>query len=289
MKQKSVFITRTLISAVLCIFLFLLLCIFITLLIFRVGNTAVIVRNTDIKEILDDTEIAYYMESQLNGLPFNNSYITLDEIVDFIKSDAVSNKLGEVAQRYVEELSAGNLDYHITTGEVFIISQNLAPELYELFGHNMTEDDFGRFVRVLDDILDFRSLSISGMLEDFGVSATTSRLILSPHLVWAAGVLWILCLLFTGLFHKENLSRIFLFAGIPVLLSGLMFVTSGVVIGSYPELLSDTIYRFTGLAGGLVYLIIRYGIGFSAAGALSIVIYFITRLYRQKYKSMLKS
>jgi len=248
-----------------------------TLLILRVGNTAIIIRNTDIKGILYETEIAYYMESQLNGLPFNNSYITLDEIGDFIQSKAVSNEIGRIAKKYASELSAGNLDYHITTGEVFIASQNLAPELFDLFGHHMTEADYRHFVRTLDDILDFRGQTINGLLEDFGTGAVVPRVLLSPFLVWGAGILWILSLLILCMHKKDDIKSVLLFAGVPVLLSGLIFLAAGVITSRGPELLGDTLYRFAGFAGGIIFLTTGYGIAFSAAGVFSAAAWFIFR------------
>ena len=280
---------KNLITVGLCILIFIFTCIFIALLIFRVGNTAVLLENTDISGILYDTEIAYYMESQLNGLPFNNSYITLYEIEVFIKSEAVSNEIAGIAKRYTRELSAGNLDYHITAGDVFVLSQNLSPELFDLFGHQMTDADYRLFVRTLDDILDFRGLTIKGILEDLKISTATARLLLSPYPVWAAGILWILNILILCLFHKDNPEKTLLSAGIPVLVSGFIFLTAGVIPRFYPELISGTLGRFTGAAGGILLLAFRYGIVFSAAGVFSVTARIILGCRRQIQKSVLKS
>jgi len=248
----------------------------------RVGNVAVILRNTDIARILDDTEIAYYMEVQLNGLPFNNSNITLDEIEDFIKAEAVSNEIGGIIGRYADELSAGNLKYHITAGEVFEITQNLEPELHDLFDHKMTKDDHEHFVRILDDILDFRGLSINGILEDVGINAMIPYLLFSPFLIWGIGILCVLCILLICFYHRSRIKNALLFAGIPVALSGLMFLTAGIIVGTYPELLSDTLYRLARLAGGVAYLAVRYGIIFTAAGVLSVTTYFIPVIAKKR-------
>jgi len=293
MKFLSKRFINNLLSAVLCLFMFIFSFVFITALILRVENTAIIIRNIDITGVLFDTEIAYYMESQLNGLPFNNSYITLNEIENFIKSDAVSNEIGKVAGKYTSALSAGDFDYHITTGEVFELSKNLAPELYELFDHRMTEEDYGHFVRTLDDILDFRGLSINGLLEDFGINAAIPYLLLSPFLVWGTGIICILCLLLICLHHKSNIKSALIFAGIPVALSGLVYIAAGVITGFYPGLLSDSINRLLMLAGGFIILAVRYGIIFTTTGLLSVAAYFVVRYInrpcRQTQKSVLKS
>jgi len=244
-------------------------------------NTETIIRNIDLEEMLDDTEIAYYMENRLNGLPFNNSNIDLDDIVVFVQSDPVSREISNIADKYISALSAGNFSYHITTGEVFDTLQNLSPELNDFFDHQMTESDHRQLVRILDDILDLRGMTISGLFEDFGIDTTLPYILFSHITLAGVIILLIINLLLICLYHKENIKSVLLFAGIPVAFSGFIFLVTGMIFESLQELMSGTLYTLARLADDIGYLIIRCGIVFCIAGLLPVAIYLFLR-----YKSI---
>jgi len=256
---------------VLSVLMFILTCVFIILLVLRVGNLAHVIRNMEITEILDDTEISYYILSQINSLPFNDAWLELPEVEEFIRSDAVSNEIGNIAGAYADAIIKGDLDYHLTSGDVVLIMQNLEPELSHLLNHQMTQADNEHLAVVLDDIIDFEGLSVGDIVEDVGIDLKLLRLAVSPVLLWGAGILCVITLLFTFLLHWGRIPDALLFTGVPIMLSGLVCFTPGAIFAFYPHLLGDTLSNLLKYAVGLALLIVWHGIAFAVAGVLIIV------------------
>jgi len=259
-------------SIILSALMFILTCVFIVLLVLRVGNVANVIRNTEITEILYETEISYYILNQLNTLPFNDSWIELSDVENFIRSDAVSNEIGNVAEAYVNAIIEGNLDYYPTSGDIVLIVQNLEPELHQLFDHQMTDADYEHLAVILDDIIDFEGISVGYIVEDVGIDMKLLRLAVSPVLLWGAGILCAITILFTFLLQWRRIPDAFLFTGVPIMLSGLLCYAAGAILAFYPYLLGDTVFRLSRFAGGLTPLIIRHGVAFAVAGVLIIVV-----------------
>jgi len=258
-------------SIVLGVLMFILTCVFIILLVLRVGNVANVIRNTEINEILYETELSHYILFQINSLPFNDTWIELPDVEDFIRSDAVSDEIGNIAGAYANAIIEGNLDYYLTTEDILSIVQNLEPELRHLFDHQMTEADYEYLAVILDDIVDFEGLSVGGIIEDTGIDLSLLRLAVSPVLLWGAGILCAITVLFTFLLHWRRIPDALLFTGVPIMLSGLVCFTAGAIFAFYPYLLGDTLAGLLRYAGGLTPLIIRHGIAFAVAGVLIIV------------------
>jgi len=267
-------------SAVLCILVFLLSCVFIALLVLRAGNTARIIKNIDITGLFDDTDIAYYIEYQLHVLPFNNREIWFYIVEEFLMSDAVADEIGGIMVRYSRALMIGDLDYYLTADDVLGILHNLDAELSYMFDHELTDADYALFVRTLDDILDFEGLTIGGIIDEaeyFGINTTLPRLLVSSHLLWIAGLLYITSLVFIFWLHRRRIACALLIAGIPVFLSGLIYLTVGVVFSYYKEILNEALYSLTRFTDGLAYLFTVHGIVFIAAGIISIAAYFVLK------------
>ena len=269
-----------LITILLSILLFLFTCAFIVLLVLRAGNSARILRNIDITGLFDETDLAYYIEYQLHGLPFNNNEIWFYKVEYLLMSEAATDEIGGVIERYSRALARGDLDYYLTDDDILGILHNLEPELNILFEHQMTEADYEHFVSTLDDILDFRGLTVDGIfvdLEDFGINTTIPRLLLSSFLLWVAGILFTAALFVIFMYNRKRIAYAFLIAGIPVILSGLIYLTIGVIFSYYMELLSDALYSLTRFTDGLAYLFMWHGIVFAVLGLLSVVAYIILK------------
>ena len=260
------------------IFSTVLLCVFILLLVLHTVSLTPVVR-----DLLNEIEIASYMEDydyiydnyllhQINGLPFNNTTVSYEDIEMFIRSDAVSGEIGGVLDGYIRAFAAGNPDHHITAAEVADISKNIRPELNELFDQQMTDEDIEYLSMILDDIVDFRAMSVSGLMEDLDVVLPV------PQFLISTGLLWVLGLIITGLLagivflRRSNLPDGFLTAGIPVALSGLIIFTSGIWLDASLDLLSTNVHHLAIHLEGPAVLMSRYGFIFAAAGIIIIVV-----------------
>jgi len=265
-------------SVLLCILAMLLMCTFIALAIIRSLGVGHIIRNTDIVGIIEDAtlgEHTYYIVDTINGLPFNDTEVTLHDIEDFLKREAVTDELDIIIDGYTMAFIMGNLAHHVTTDDIVNMARNLKPEFYDLFGHHLTEDDFEYLAMTLDDIMDFDSLSIDGIMQDFDVDLSIPMILMSPALIWLAGIFSVLVLALIFIQHRRNIAAASLAVGIPIALTGLMAFIAGLIIGARPEILGERALRFSRFIEDPVYLITQYGFVFMAVGVTILIIAFI--------------
>jgi len=258
-----------------------------SLLVVRTANVPQIIRQTDfvgILEIMAVGEHSYYITDQINALPFHNVHISLNDIDTFVRTEAVSNEIGGLLGLYATAFADGDLDYHITAHDVVDMTRNLDPELQWLFSHYMTDADRYALAERLDDIVDFSSLSIAGLMYDFDVGMTIPRALLSSSLLWAVGLISASFLLIIFLLHIRSIPDAALNIGLPIAFSGLIMFGIGLLIGSIPSLFGYTIQRILGFLDGPVQLIIQYGLRFAAVGIVIVVASLILRLFvRRRY------
>ncbi|MCL2425386.1 MAG: hypothetical protein FWD05_03505 [Oscillospiraceae bacterium] len=267
------------ISAFLNLCAIFFICVFISLLVVRTANVPQIIRQTDfvgILEVIAVGEHSYYIVDQINALPFHNAHVDLYDIDAFIRTEAVSNEIGNILGLYAAAFADGNLDYHITANDVVYVTRNLNPELQELFHHNMTESDHDALARRLDDIMDFNSISVAGLMYDFDIGTTIPSAFLSSTLLWVFGLISASFLLIIFLLRIRSFPDAFLAVGIPITISGLIIFVIGLFIGTAPALFGYTIQRILGFLDGPAQLITQYGLRFAIAGgaviALSLVL-----------------
>ena len=270
---------KIIIGILLSILLFFLSCVLVVLMILRPGNTDIIVKKSSFASLIVDTEFAHYFLYQLNGLYFHEAEVDIFTLGDFVQSDAVSKEIRKIVLKYSRAFTSGNHDYIITTDEVYDIVIRLGPEFYKLFDHYMTESDYRHFAQTMDDILDFRSLSVEAIIEDLHLVSFIPYMHLFFWLVWIAGLLWCALVFFIFLYHRRGNLIAFLYAGIPVLLTGLTFLTIWIRFDVLRETLTNfTVFRLSMLGGGVLYLFMWYGIGFAVVGALAIAAYFVQNI-----------
>jgi len=237
------------------------------------------IRDIDIAMVLENFDDTHYLINQINDLPFHDTIIYYSDVDLFVKTDAVAAEIGDVFERYARALAAGDLDYHITSIDVVNHSRNVEAELHSLFGLEMTKDDIEYLADTLDDILDFNSLSIGGLAEDFDVDITLPAFIMSAALLLITGLVCIILFTAVILLRKQNLPIAFLTAGILVTLSGLITFFTGLWLDSSLESLSYSVNRLIIHLDGPANLISQYGFIFSAVGILITVISFsVSRL-----------
>jgi len=276
------------VSYVLSILLFILTCVFTGMLMIRAGNATVIIRYNDFLEFIEETEYAYYIVNTLNGFPFNEAYIDFETVEEFLNTEAVSNEINSVIDMYAEALARGDLDFHLSSDDVFYIVLNLEPEISELFDHQMTIEDSDNLTRMIDDILGFDSLSVGGILEDFGLGTTLPFLFVSPYVLIFVGVLCFAIIMILFWINKNAIAGVFPAVGIPVMLSGLLFLILWLMIDRYPQLLGEAFSWYASLTGGIAFLAMRYGTITLIAGFVFSLLYFVFKPRIVKGKRVIK-
>jgi len=247
----------------------------------RTANIPHIIQQTDFVGILDSVAVgehSYYIVDQLNALPFHGVRINLYDVDHFIRTDTVSHEIGNIINEYAREFSAGNLDHHLTTDDVINASRNLEPEFNEFFGHQMTDADREMLAMRLDDIIDFSSLSVSGIMYDLDVGMTVPRAILSSSLSWVVGLISALFLLLIFLIRIRSIPNAILATGVPIVIAGCIVYAIGLFIGAVPAMFGSTIQNILSFLNGPVQLITRYGLNFIIIGVVVIAVALVLKV-----------
>jgi len=267
-------------SVALSIVLFIFTCIFIMLFMLRTGNAAFIIRNTDMTNIIaviDETEYSYYILGTLEGYPLAQNDFSLHDVGIFVRSDAAAAEIGKVVQKFTGAFIRGDLDYYLSTREIFEHLQNVEPHLSEFLGHEMTREDHIHLARMIDDIMDFSSLTVEDIIYDYDINTTFPFLWFSRILLIGAGLLCIGAMFALYWFNREQIASILLLTGIPITITGLAYIALWIAMAYHPGLFGYTIHRTIQLAGGLEPLVMLHGIVVTIIGVLLTTAYIINR------------
>ncbi|MCL2221372.1 MAG: hypothetical protein FWC20_04570 [Oscillospiraceae bacterium] len=268
------------VSAVLGGLLFVLVCIFILLLAVDAINTAAFIQNTDVARVLVETGVSNELVDQLNRLPFIESRIDIYDVDEFIRNEVVAQEISRALGGYLAAFADGNLEHHITQGEVLRIARNLGPELGYMFDHEMTEADHERLARVLDEAVDFRGLTIGNLVDEVGVDLRIPQFAASGNLLILVGILCIVTLLLMILHHRRRFSDVFKNAGGPTLLAGLVCFLLGFILSSYTQMFGAVFYRISVLLSGPLSLIMTYSLYAIGTGIVMLIIHLVFRATR---------
>lgn len=261
------------------------ICFFIGLLVIRTANVPHIIRQTDFVEILEVVAVgehSYYIVDQINALPFHNAHVTLYDIDYFIRTDAVSNEIGLILGAYAAAFAAGNLDHHITADDLVASTRGLDPELQELFDHHMTDADHEALAMRLDDIIDFSSLSVSGLMYDYDMGMTIPRMFLSSSFLWTIGLISALFLMIIFLIRIRSVPDAMIAVGVPIALAGGIMYGIGLLLGSVPALFGYTAQRILSFLNGPVHLIMQYGLTFAIVGIVVVLVSLLIKMVTRR-------
>jgi len=243
--------------------------------VLRTANAATIIQRTDVLGVLADSgfaEHSYYITNQLNSLYFHDEELTLEDIEEFIKHDAVSNEIGGVIDDYAKAFVRGDLDYYITIDEIVDIARNIEPELQELFDHRLTEEELEHLAEALDDVIDFEGFKVGYILEDFELDMTIPNLFLGSTLRWFVGIITLALLVVIFILRRGNIADALMGVGLPVIVSGLLSFACGILMGASPEIFGETFFALSRFLDGPIYLLTQYGFAFAAVGVTLVVV-----------------
>ena len=248
---------------------------FICLMVLRTAGISNVIQNTDFLYYLEDITIDehdYYIVDKFNNMPFNNAELTLEDIEDFIKKESVSAGINSVAEGYAQAFAMGNHEYHVTIEEVVKIAKGLDGEISDFFNHNMTDDDFEYLAERLDDLLDFDTMTIDGLMEDFDMDMSVPLLIISPAMRWVAGILSVFMLIVIFAVRRKYPPEASFAVGVPIALSGLISFVTGIFLNTATHAADSIFSRFERFLVEPVTRLMLYGFIFAAAGVLIMIV-----------------
>jgi len=269
-------------SALLYIITITSIFVFICLIVLRSLGVGHFIRSSNVHGFLvsatEGDEHTYYIVNQVNGLYFHDQELDLYDVAYFVLRDSVSDEIGVIVDGYANALSMGNLEHHVTTEDIVQMTRNLEDDFYELFDYRMTEEDREHLASTLDDVVDFDSLTINAIMEDYDLDLRLPLMLISPMLLGAVGLLCILLLAVIFIIRRGNPPEGALAVGIALAFSGLAAFITGAIMGANPEffisLISESLLRigYTQLIEDPAHLLSQYGFLFAAVGVVTIII-----------------
>jgi len=248
---------------------------FICLMVLRTAGISNIIQNTNFIYYLEEITVdehEYYIVDKFNTMPFNNTELTMEDIEDFIKRDSVSAGINSVVEGYAQAFAMGNLQYHVTVEEVVQIAKELDGDISEFFNHDMTDDDIEYLAERLDDLLDFDSMTIDGLMEDFDMDMSVPLLIMSPAMRWSVGILSVLMLIVIFAVRRKYLPEASFAVGVPIALAGLVSFVAGIFLNTATYAADSVFSRFERFIEEPVTRLMEYGFIFAGAGVLIMIV-----------------
>ena len=248
---------------------------FICLMVLRTAGISNVIQNTDFIHYLEEITVdehEYYIVDKFNNMPFNNNELTLEDIEDFLKRDSVSAGINSVVEGYAQAFAMGNLQYHVTIEEVIQIAKELDENISEFFNHDMTDDDFEYLAERLDDLLDFDTMTIDGLMEDFDMDMSVPLLIISPAMRWAAGILSVIMLIVIFAVRGKYPPEASFAVGVPIALAGLISFVAGIFLNTATHAADSIFSRFERFLVEPVTRLMLYGFIFAGAGVLIMIV-----------------
>lgn len=231
---------RIALSVLLGIVLFVATVLIVFLFAMRPGNIQGVVANANIKAFLDKTNICEDIAESINNDPMIQLDIDSDDISEFLASGEVSEKIGEIVRKYVDAITLGDYEYHLTPKEITSLLKSLSSD------YKLTSADYDRISEQLKESDTLEQYSVGTILADAKVSNVIPYVFFSIYLLLILGALCVLLLFDMLLVNRRKVRTAFLAMGIPLSLTGIIYI---VII-----LLSGVLLK--AFSGGSIYMIL---------------------------------
>ena len=238
-----------------------MICTFLLLAVIRPSNIEAFIENTDIAWVLEETGVQNQINEALTNFPAHtaDTHVRASEIEAFLQSENVTGEMATVFSGFVYAFVEGNLDHHVTSGEIVAIARNLEPEIQNHFGYTMTEEDF-RILQTTLDHVDLETLSVGRIIEETDINPNLMSTAFSIYPMLITGTLSILSLLSIFAVNGRNIPKALRVTGVTLLLPGLLFVPLGLMFLASPGVFSGGMYVAARAIGGPVTLLVQYGL-----------------------------
>jgi hypothetical protein len=235
-------------------------------------------QQTDLTWILEESGLGEEIIREINADTNSNIVVDIYDIEEFLRRSAVSEQLGAIIEGYIRALSEGNLNYSITSREVASVLRSIAPDIQDQFGYSLTRENVDAIVNSLDEHIDLRELRVDNLLRTADLDITVPFLIFSVYPLIIVGILCTLVIFNIFLLHRRRVRTAFIAAGIPIMLSGLLFTSTGFLLSILPGWLGSIETQNMGtITVGIARLIMLHGSVCFAVGVVSLVAFFVLR------------
>jgi len=274
---------RVLLSVLLAIIGFAFILALIALIAVRPSNISKIVARADVAWLMEETDLGETIVTGLQGSDLIDADIDVDALIDFISRENVSEEIGRIAEGYARAIAEGDHDYYLTSRDIVNFIRAISPDINDEFGARLTNDDFSAISESLNEYVDLRDYRVGTVLDQSGVSFTLPSILLSIYPLVIVSILCSLVVFNLFILHRRKAGSSFMFIGVPLILSGLICIAAGSLLGPFSSFIrNNEIVGIIRLASGLSSLFIISGLVCLALGAISIVLFVLAAKARKK-------
>lgn len=248
----------------------------------RPGNIPKIISNSNIRYILDGTDLSEKIARGLNSGTQDNLNVNGDDISEFLNRDEVSEQLGEIALKYVDAVTMGDYDYYVTPKEFVSFLKSVSSAIEDEFNYKLTSEDYERMLSAFNENDSLKQFGVARILDDADISPAVPYVLFSRYLPLICGLLCALLVLDIFLLHRGKIRAAFLVVGIPTALTGLICIISCLLFGKFPDIFSNSsLYPIIAHLSGLALVLTAAGLISFALGILAIAIFLMIRKIRK--------
>jgi len=276
-------VVRIILSVLLGVLGFALILALVVLIIFRPGNIPEIVAGADVAWVLEETEIGDVVVEGLNQSDYIDIDIDIDDIRAFLERENVASEFGYMAEKYARAIAEGDFEYYLTSKEIIAFIKAISPDIKEEFGATLSSEDYDVIADSINDYVDLKDFRVETVLEQASVDVAVPHAFFSSNLLIIVALLFALSVFNIVLLNRKRIGNTLLITGIPITLSGLVFVTLCALLGPFSGFFSGSdAFGFIGLASGMTVFMLIPGFSLVALGALCITLFFVARKARAK-------
>ena len=257
--------------------------VFIALTVVRPGNIPNILVGSDITRILEETGLSEEIINGINDSKLSGINVDIDSLKDFIRRKNVANEVGNVAERYVSAVTDGDFDYYLTSREIVSFLRAIASDIRDEFDYRLTSDDYDYIANSLTTDVNLKDYRVGVLLDDADIDVTIPYLLLSVYPFLIICFICVLLVFNIFLLYRNRVRTAFSIASIPFILSGLLCLITGLLIGPFSGLFSGTeLYGLLRAAAGIAGLLIMPGLICLGIGVIFLVAFiFIEKKWKQ--------
>ena len=262
------------VSVLLAVFLFLFSAVFSAFTVARPQNFSKAVAKADMSWLLDEFDIDKQIadtlaEPRFENLGISPGLVDAYSVNSFLRRRGVRDGLGIIIEPYIMAIAEGNLDHQISARDIENFLRAVSDDIYDEFNYRLTSENYALVRETLgrDELKEFRAGKI---LSEAQVDASVPQTFFSVYPLIIFGILCAMCVAFIVTINRRKITSALLYIGIPLCLSGLLYVFAGLMLGSLSGIFSGGAYKAVRLISGLTGAVLVTGLVVLGVGLLSI-------------------
>ena len=246
----SIPLSKVILSALLGIAILICVIALSVLVVVRPEKIGGALAKTDVSGVIDAMGLSDEIANNVDFGQFGVRRVDADSINSFLKRRNVRLEASKVLDGYIAAIMEGDFDYYLSSRDVVNFVKAISADIYDEFDITLTNDDYDEIANSLTRER-LREYSAGKLLAQTDVDFAAPYVLLSAYPLIIAVIICALLIADIFILLREKFELAFVFVGVPVAISGLIFIIAGLLMGPFTGTLgSGSLYGAAILAGG---------------------------------------